>query len=79
MRFAPAWLSWLPVVWGDYWVVDLDPEYQLVAVSEPQRQYLWVLARQPQVDAQAYAALLGRLKQQGFDLSQLERSPQSGR
>ena len=77
VRFAPAWLSWLPLVWGDYWVVDLDPEYQLVAVSEPKREYLWVLARQPQVDAQAYAALLGRLKQQGFDLSKLERSPQS--
>ena len=77
VRFAPAWLSWLPFVWGDYWVVDLDADYQLVAVSEPQRQYLWVLARQPQVDAQAYSALLGRLKQQGFDLSKLERSPQS--
>ena len=77
VRFAPAWLSWLPFVWGDYWVVDLDPEYQLVAVSEPQREYLWVLARQTQVDPQAYAALLGRLKQQGFDLSKLERSPQS--
>ena len=77
VRFAPAWLSWLPVVWGDYWVVDLDPDYQLVAVSEPKREYLWVLARQPQVDAQAYSALLGRLRQQGFDLSKLERSPQS--
>ncbi len=77
VRFAPAWLSWLPFVWGDYWVVDIDPEYQLVAVSEPQRQYLWVLARQPQVDPQAYAALLGQLKQQGFDLGKLERSPQS--
>jgi lipocalin len=25
VRFAPAWLSWLPAVWGDYWIVDLDP------------------------------------------------------
>ena len=35
VRFAPAWLSWWPAVWGDYWVVDLEPDYQLVAVSEP--------------------------------------------
>ena len=55
VRFAPAWLSWLPFVWGDYWVIDLDPEYQLVAVSEPQREYLWVLARQPQVVVRAGA------------------------
>ncbi|NUQ51057.1 MAG: lipocalin family protein [Phycisphaerae bacterium] len=40
VRFAPAWLSFLPMVWGDYWVIDLDPEYRLVAVSEPSREYL---------------------------------------
>lgn len=76
VRFAPAWLSWLPMVWGNYWVIDLDPAYQLVAVSEPSREYLWVLSRTPTVDAAAYQALLGRLQAQGFDLSKLERSAQ---
>lgn len=78
VRFAPAWLSWLPMVWGHYWVIDLDPAYQLVAVSEPSREYLWVLSRTPAVDAAAYQALLGRLQQKGFDLSKLELSAQSG-
>lgn len=79
VRFAPAWLSFLPMVWGDYWVIDLDEAYQLVAVSEPSRQYLWVLARTPQVDAAAYEALLARLARQGFDLGALETSaPQTG-
>lgn len=77
VRFAPAWLSWLPMVWGNYWVIDLDPAYQLVAVSEPSREYLWVLSRTPTVDAAAYQALLGRLQAQGFDLSKLERSAQA--
>ncbi|MGI9215967.1 MAG: lipocalin family protein [Hydrogenophaga sp.] len=76
VRFAPAWLSWLPLVWGNYWVIDLDPAYQLVAVSEPSRDYLWVLSRTPTVDAAAYQALLGRLQAQGFDLSRLERTAQ---
>lgn len=76
VRFAPAWLSFLPMVWGDYWVLDLDPAYTLVAVGEPQRTYLWVLSRSPQVDAQAYQALLSRLAQQGFDTGRLERTPQ---
>ena len=22
VRFAPAWLAWLPLVWGDYWVME---------------------------------------------------------
>ena len=79
VRFAPAWLSFLPMVWGDYWVIDLDPDYQLVAVSEPGREYLWVLARTPEVDAQAYEALLARLAARGFDLGKLERTLQQGK
>jgi len=76
VRFAPAWLSWLPMVWGDYWVIDLSNEYDLVAVSEPSREYLWVLARTQQVDQAKYDALLQRLKAKGFDLNRLELSPQ---
>ena len=78
VRFAPAWLSWLPMVWGDYWVIDLDPAYQLVAVSEPSREYLWVLSRTPTVDAAVYQALMGRLQAKGFDLSKLEKTAQPG-
>lgn len=76
VRFAPAWLSFIPAVWGDYWVVDLDEAYQLAAVSEPRREYLWVLSRTPGVPAAAYEALLRRLAAQGLDVGRLERSPQ---
>lgn len=76
VRFAPEWLSWLPWVWGDYWVIDLDTGYQLVAVSEPKREYLWILSRTPKVDKVRYTALLERLSAQGFDLQKLELSPQ---
>ncbi len=78
VRFAPAWLSFLPVVWGDYWIIDLDADYQLVAVSEPKREYLWVLSRTPEVDPEAYRQLLNRLEASGFDLDRLEHSPQGG-
>lgn len=78
VRFAPAWLSFIPAVWGDYWVIDLDPAYQLVAVAEPQREYLWILSRTPQVDSKIYQALLERLTQKGFDIGKLELSPQLG-
>lgn len=76
VRFAPAWLSFLPFVWGDYWVIDLDSDYRLAAVSEPKREYLWILSRTPTVDPAAYAALLQRLRQQGFDLDKLEKTRQ---
>jgi apolipoprotein D and lipocalin family protein len=75
VRFAPAWLSFIPAVWGDYWVIDLDPAYQLVAVSEPRREYLWVLSRNPQVSKDVYEALLHRLRGLGFDPGKLEITP----
>jgi apolipoprotein D and lipocalin family protein len=77
VRFAPAWLSFLPFVWGNYWVIDLDPQYQLAAVSEPSRKYLWILSRSKTVEPKAYEALLQRLKQQGFNLDAIELSKQT--
>ena len=77
VRFAPGWLSFLPMVWGDYWVIDLDPDYQLAAVSEPKREYLWILSRTPTVPRQTLAALLDRLERQGFDLGRLEATRQA--
>lgn len=76
VRFAPEWLSFLPFVWGDYWVVDLDDKYELVAVSEPQREFLWVLSRAPVVPEASYSALLGRLAATGLEVGKLEKTPQ---
>ncbi|NMF89142.1 lipocalin family protein [Aromatoleum petrolei] len=76
VRFAPAWLSFLPWVWGDYWVIDLDTDYRLAAVSEPGREYLWILSRTPTVEPQALEALRARLATRGFDLSRLEMTRQ---
>jgi apolipoprotein D and lipocalin family protein len=72
VRFAPEWLSFIPMVWGDYWIIDLDPDYQWVVVSEPQREYLWILSRTPQMPAVTYRTLLGKLEVLGFDLKAIE-------
>ena len=76
VRFAPEWLSFLPLVWGDYWVIDLDAQYQVAVVSDPKREYLWILSRSPQLDAKTYEDLLLRLQQQQFDVRKLEKTTQ---
>jgi apolipoprotein D and lipocalin family protein len=76
VRFAPAWLSLIPMVWGDYWVVELDDNYQWVAVSEPGREYLWILSRTPRMDPVVYTDLLMRLTRKGLDLRKLELTRQ---
>jgi apolipoprotein D and lipocalin family protein len=77
VRFAPAPLSFLPLVWGDYWIIDLDRDYGLAAVSEPGRDYLWILSRTPTVSKNAYDALVARLSGQGLDVRKLVRTPQA--
>ncbi|MCE2781396.1 lipocalin family protein [Limnohabitans sp.] len=74
VRFAPKWLSFIPMVWGDYWIIDLDADYQWVVVSEPKREYLWILSRTPQMPAATYQALLAKLDKLGFDLKRIEAS-----
>ena len=77
VRFAPEWTAWLPMVWGAYWVLDLDADYQLAAVGDPSRSYLWILSRTPVVSAERYDAVLKRLKLMGFDITKLEKTRQN--
>ena len=45
VRFAPAVQSFLPAVWGDYWVLGLAPDYSWATVGSPDRKHLWILGR----------------------------------
>jgi len=59
---------------GDYWILALDPEYRHVLVGTPDRKYLWILARQPRMDKEAYDVLVAKAKEQGFDIARLVRT-----
>jgi apolipoprotein D and lipocalin family protein len=74
-RFAPAWLSWLPMVWGDYWVIGLAPDYSWAVVGEPDREYLWILARTPQLDDESIAAARAAARASGYDVERLVPTP----
>src|SRR5690606_31067814 len=56
---------------GDYWVIDLDPQYRWAVVSEPYRRYLWILARTPQLASATLESILADLRQRGFDTDRL--------
>lgn len=61
---------------GDYWILDLDPDYRWAVVGHPDRKYLWILSRTPQMDPATYDAILGRLRAQTYDTSLLVKTPQ---
>lgn len=74
VSFLPAWLRWLPI-WGRYWVIQLADDGRYAVVSENTRQYLWVLARTPQLPPADETAIRSRLVQQGFDLAAWQAHP----
>lgn len=74
VRFAPSWLSFIPAVWGDYWIMVLPPDYSYVAVGEPERRYLWILSRTPSMDEATLQAILDQAKANGYDVTRLIRS-----
>jgi apolipoprotein D and lipocalin family protein len=78
VRFAPAWLSFLPPVWGDYWIIGLAPDYSWAVVGDPGRGYLWILARVPHLDDESTALARAAARDNGFDVERLVPTPQAG-
>jgi apolipoprotein D and lipocalin family protein len=74
VRFAPAFLSFLPFVWGDYQIIELAPDYSYALVGDPSRKYLWLLSRTPRMDEGVYERLTEAARSQGFDVSRLIRT-----
>jgi len=71
VRFAPAWLGWLPMVWGKYWIIDLAPDYTYAAVGDPSRKYLWILSRTTTLEPAICQGIIDRLKNMGFPTDKL--------
>lgn len=64
--------------WGDYWIIDLGPDYQYAVVGHPGRDYLWILSRKPTMDSAVYAGILSRLRAKQYQLDRLKKTLQPG-
>jgi apolipoprotein D and lipocalin family protein len=76
VSFLPAALRWLPLGWGNYWIIELAPDYRYAVVGEPSREYLWVLARTRTLSPADRLAIEARLPAHGYDPKRLVDSPQ---
>ena len=77
VTFLPSWIRWLPVGRADYWVLARDPDYQTALVGTPDKKYLWLLARSPNVSQETYAKYRQIAQQQGYDLKEFKLTSQS--
>jgi len=69
-------VSFFRPFWGDYWIIDLDPEYRYAVVGHPSRDYLWILSRTPSIDPAVYQRIIERLKALRYPVERLRQTPQ---
>jgi len=61
--------------YGDYWILDLGENYEYAVVGAPNRKYLWILSRSPQIDETVYRQLLAKMAARGFKTEQMIKTP----
>jgi len=59
-----------------YVIIDLDPNYQWVAVGHPSRNYGWIMARGKTLNESIYQRILKDLAEQGYDPARFKLVPQ---
>ncbi len=64
-------LGWRPI-WGDYWIIGLDENYQWAIVGTPSRKYGWILSRTPKLDETTMNKIFEILKDQGYNPKDFE-------
>lgn len=56
---------------GNYWIIDVTPDYQNAIVGTPDRQFLWFLSRSPTIPQARFDRMKAIAAEQGFDLNKL--------
>jgi apolipoprotein D and lipocalin family protein len=60
-----------------YWIIDLADDYSYAVVGHPNRKYLWILSRTPQLEEIIYNEIINRLKKQEYNTQLLVRTNQN--
>jgi len=64
-------VSFFWIFYTDYFVLELDDNYQWAVIGSSSDKYLWILSRTPQMEEELYKTLLGKIKKRGYDITTL--------
>jgi len=64
-------VSFFRPFWGNYYIIDLDENYEWVLIGEPSRNYLWILSRDRSIKKETYSSLIRTAQENGFDTNLL--------
>ncbi len=60
---------------GDFRIVYLDDDYQLTVIGRAKRDYVWIMARDPEFSDAEFERMKSFVESIGYDGSKLERPP----
>jgi apolipoprotein D and lipocalin family protein len=61
---------------ADYRVIYLDDDYTQTVIGRNKRDYVWIMARTPEIPEHEYANIVEFIAEQGYDTSKIRRVPQ---
>lgn len=64
-------VSFFGPFYGDYYILDLAPDYSYSVVGSSSPKYLWILSRTPQLSAEVQSKILRNLQKRGYDTTKL--------
>ena len=70
-------VSFFRPFYGNYWILDLEPNYQWVLVGEPSRKYAWILSRTPELEPNIQQKIVETAERLGYQRTQFQVSAQS--
>ncbi len=62
---------------GDYWIMELDPDYRYVVIGHPERTYGWILSRTPSLPQETLNGIAARLTPNGYNFSDFKMTNQT--
>jgi apolipoprotein D and lipocalin family protein len=69
-------VKFFKIISVQYWILNLDPNYQWVMVGHPSRRYGWIMARAKTLDEATYQRILQATSAQGYDPARFQKVPQ---
>ncbi|QQL49138.1 lipocalin family protein [Mucilaginibacter ginkgonis] len=55
----------------DYWVIEVADDYSYVVVGHPDKKFLFIMSRKPEMDEKLHEEIVARCKAKGYDVAKL--------
>ncbi|MFC1898255.1 lipocalin family protein [Candidatus Cloacimonadota bacterium] len=59
-----------------YLIIDLAEDYSYTVIGVPNKKFVWIMSREPEIAEEQYSAIIANLKTVGYDIDKIVKMPQ---